>query len=68
GYATVSYFDPTSHQKVRVQMKCHCQMIDDVGHIWPINALAFHPTYNTFASSGSDATVSIWDHKVKQLL
>jgi WD40 repeat protein len=30
-----------------------------------------HPTkprYNTFASAGSDATVSIWDHKVKKRL
>ncbi|KAH9054067.1 epsilon subunit of F1F0-ATP synthase N-terminal domain-containing protein [Lactarius deliciosus] len=48
--------------------KCHCQIVDNVGHAWPVNALAFHPTYNTFASSGSDATVSIWGHKVKQLL
>ena len=37
-------------------------------HVWPVNALAFHPTYNTFASGGSDATVSIWDHKVKKRL
>ena len=28
----------------------------------------FHPTYNTFAPGGSDATVSVWDHKVKKRL
>ena len=37
-------------------------------HVWPVNCLAFHPTFNTFASAGSDATVSIWDHKVKKRL
>lgn len=37
-------------------------------HVWPVNSLAFHPSYNTFASAGSDATVSIWDHKVKKRL
>jgi WD40 repeat protein len=39
-----------------------------VDHVWPVNSLAFHPSYNTFASAGSDATVSIWDHKVKKRL
>ena len=37
-------------------------------HVWPVNSLAFHPSFNTFASAGSDATVSIWDHKVKKRL
>ena len=37
-------------------------------HAWPVNSLAFHPTFNTFASAGSDATVSIWDHQVKKRL
>ena len=37
-------------------------------HVWPVNSLAFHPTFNTFASAGSDATVSIWDYKVKKRL
>jgi len=39
-----------------------------VDHVWPVNSLAFHPSFNTFASAGSDATVSIWDHKVKKRL
>jgi hypothetical protein len=77
GYATASvegriaveYFDPSSAiQEKKYAFKCHRQTIDDVDHVWPVNALAFHPTYNTFASGGSDATVSIWDHKVKKRL
>jgi cell cycle arrest protein BUB3 len=77
GYATASvegriaveYFDPSpAIQEKKYAFKCHRQTIDDVDHVWPVNALAFHPTYNTFASGGSDATVSIWDHKVKKRL
>ena len=77
GYATASvegriaveYFDPNpAIQEKKYAFKCHRQTIDDVDHVWPVNALAFHPTYNTFASGGSDATVSIWDHKVKKRL
>ncbi|KAH9957637.1 WD40 repeat-like protein [Lactifluus volemus] len=77
GYATASvegriaveYFDSSSAaQEKKYAFKCHRQTIDDVDHVWPVNALAFHPTYNTFASGGSDATVSIWDHKVKKRL
>ncbi|KNZ76294.1 Mitotic checkpoint protein bub3 [Termitomyces sp. J132] len=77
GYATASvegriaveYFDPSPVvQEKKYAFKCHRQTINDVGHVWPVNALAFHPMYNTFASAGSDATVSIWDHKVKKRL
>ena len=77
GYATASvegriaveYFDPSpAIQEKKYAFKCHRQTIDDADHVWPVNALAFHPTYNTFASGGSDATVSIWDHKVKKRL
>ncbi|KAG5637735.1 hypothetical protein H0H81_003373 [Sphagnurus paluster] len=77
GYATASvegriaveYFDPSpAAQEKKYAFKCHRQTIDDVDHVWPVNALAFHPIYNTFASAGSDATVSIWDHKVKKRL
>ncbi|KAG6897098.1 hypothetical protein C0992_004030 [Termitomyces sp. T32_za158] len=77
GYATASvegriaveYFDPSpTVQERKYAFKCHRQTIDDVDHVWPVNALAFHPLYNTFASAGSDATVSIWDHKVKKRL
>jgi len=77
GYATAStegriaveYFDPSpASQEKKYAFKCHRQTIDDVDHVWPVNAVAFHPVYNTFASAGSDATLSIWDHKVKKRL
>lgn len=77
GYATAStegriaveYFDPAPNvQEKKYAFKCHRQTIDEVDHVWPVNALAFHPVYSTFASAGSDGTVSIWDHKVKKRL
>ncbi|KAG6369508.1 WD40 repeat-like protein [Boletus reticuloceps] len=69
GRIGVEYFDPSQEaQDKKYAFKCHRQAIDDVDHVWPVNALAFHPVYNTFASAGSDGTVSIWDHKVKKRL
>jgi len=77
GYATASvegriaveYFDPSpASQEKKYAFKCHRQPIGDVDQVWPVNSLAFHPSFNTFASAGSDATVSIWDHKVKKRL
>lgn len=98
GYATASvegriaveYFDPSQEsQDKKYAFKCHRQTIDGVDHVWPVNALAFHPmydivqsflsiargltsifflSYNTFASAGSDGTVSVWDHKIKKRL
>jgi cell cycle arrest protein BUB3 len=69
GRIAVEYFDPSpSSQEKKYAFKCHRQTINDVDHVWPVNSLAFHPTFNTFASAGSDGTVSIWDHKVKKRL
>ncbi|KAG6334697.1 hypothetical protein ID866_4396, partial [Astraeus odoratus] len=69
GRIGVEYFDPAPEvQDQKYAFKCHRQTIDDVDHVWPVNSLAFHPVHNTFASAGSDGTVSIWDHKVKKRL
>lgn len=69
GRIGVEYFDPSPEiQDKKYAFKCHRQNIEDVDHVWPVNALAFHPVHNTFASAGSDGTVSIWDHKVKKRL
>ena len=52
GYATgsvegriaVEYFDPSPQaQEKKYAFKCHRQTIEDVDHVWPVNALAFHP-------------------------
>lgn len=52
GYATASvegriaveYFDPSPEaQEKKYAFKCHRQTMDEVDHVWPVNALAFHP-------------------------
>ncbi|KAI6158479.1 WD40 repeat-like protein [Pisolithus thermaeus] len=52
------YFDPSPEVwDQKYALKCHRQTIEDIDHI-----------HNTFASAGSDETVSIWDHKLKMRL
>ena len=36
--------------------------------IYPVNAIAFHPKYGTFATGGSDGIVNIWDGNNKKRL
>lgn len=89
GRIAVEYFDvsPTV-QSLKYAFKCHraTERTDtgEIDHVWPVNALAFHPQYalvcielqqadlarryNTFASAGSDGNVSTWDHKAKKRL
>lgn len=77
GYATASvegriaveYFDPKPEiQEQKYAYKCHRVSANGEDQVWPVNALDFHPIYNTFASAGSDGTVSVWDHKSKKRL
>ena len=43
--------------------KCHRESTT----VYPVNAIAFHPKYGTFATGGCDGTVVTWDglHKKK---
>ena len=43
--------------------KCH--RVGDI--VYPVNTIAFHPTYGTFATGGCDGTTVTWDglHKKK---
>lgn len=69
GRIAVDYLDPSPEaQTAKYAFKCHRQTVDGVDHVWPVNALAFHPVHNTFASGGSDGTVSMWDHTAKKRL
>lgn len=44
GRIGVEYFDPSSEaQEKKYAFKCHRQTMEDVDHVWPVNALAFHP-------------------------
>ncbi|KAL5641582.1 hypothetical protein ACGC1H_001902 [Rhizoctonia solani] len=72
GRVSVEYFDPSPEvQSKRYAFKCHRRPSPtekDVDQVWSVNSLAFHPTYGTFASGGSDGTVCFWDHTAKKRL
>ncbi|KAI0197536.1 WD40-repeat-containing domain protein [Astrocystis sublimbata] len=73
GRVAVEFFDASAESQARkYAFKCHRQTQTtptsdgptDV--VYPVNALAFHPTYGTFASGGGDATVALWDADAKR--
>ncbi|KAH9462037.1 hypothetical protein MJO29_003282 [Puccinia striiformis f. sp. tritici] len=69
GRVAVDLFDTsTESQAKKYAFKCHRQVIDGVDTIYPVNALAFHPTFGTFATGGGDGIVSIWDSAAKKRL
>ncbi|RKP36432.1 WD40-repeat-containing domain protein [Dimargaris cristalligena] len=62
GRVAVEFFDPApAAQAHKYAFKCHRQVVQGVDVVYPVNALAFHPTQGTFASGGSDGIVNIWD-------
>jgi cell cycle arrest protein BUB3 len=69
GRVAMEFFDPTpAVQAKKYAFKCHRAMVNGVDHVYPVNALAFHPIYGTFASGGADGQVNIWDGANKKRL
>lgn len=69
GRVAVEFFDPSEEGQARkYAFKCHRQSEGGVDTVYPVNALAFHPVYGTFASGGGDGVVSVWDGLAKRRL
>ncbi|KAH9891477.1 WD40-repeat-containing domain protein [Xylariomycetidae sp. FL2044] len=68
GRVSVEWFDGSTESQARkYAFKCHRQTAGDgTDVVYPVNALAFHPAYGTFASGGGDATVALWDAEAKR--
>lgn len=71
GRVAVEWFEDTAESQARkYAFKCHRQTApDEEGGgdvVYPVNALAFHPVYGTFASGGGDGTVALWDAEAKR--
>lgn len=67
GRVAVEWFDPSAESQARkYAFKCHRQQQDGVDVVYPVNALAFHPVYGTFASGGGDGVVALWDGVAKR--
>jgi len=62
GRVAVEYLDPKPDvQKKKYAFKCHRVKEDGIEKIYPVNAIAFHDIYSTFATGGSDGFVYVWD-------
>ncbi|KAI0478469.1 WD40-repeat-containing domain protein [Xylariaceae sp. FL0804] len=77
GRVAVEFFDASAESQARkYAFKCHRQQQQATAEtpsssgptdvVFPVNALAFHPAYGTFASGGGDATVALWDAAAKR--
>ncbi|EFE30375.1 uncharacterized protein ARB_02747 [Trichophyton benhamiae CBS 112371] len=67
GRVAVEWFDPSDESQDRkYAFKCHRQHVDGVDVVYPVNALAFHPVFGTFASGGGDGVVALWDGIAKR--
>ena len=70
GRVAVEWFDPSSDSQSRkYAFKCHRQPDPNAAAtdlVYPVNALAFHPKYGTFASGGGDGYVALWDGVAKR--
>lgn len=68
GRVAVEWFDASAESQARkYAFKCHRQTgADGADVVFPVNALAFHPAYGTFASGGGDTTVALWDAEAKR--
>mmetsp|Transcript_77829 Transcript_77829/g.209752 ORF Transcript_77829/g.209752 Transcript_77829/m.209752 type:complete len:243 (+) Transcript_77829:404-1132(+) len=70
GRVAMEYFDTSAAgQAKKYAFKCHrAQDERGVDTVYPVNALAFHPTFGTFATGGCDGKVIMWDGENKKRL
>lgn len=62
GRVAVEYFNPDAGvQKNKYAFKCHRKTVGKTQVLYPVNAMAFHPKYGTFATGGCDGIVNVWD-------
>jgi len=69
GRIAIEYFDASKEvQDKKYAFKCHRKKIDNVETLYPVNAIAYHPIFGTFASGGADGIVNTWDGKKQKKL
>lgn len=62
GRVAVEWVDSSPQsQKRKFAFKCHRVKVDSTDTIYPVNAIAYHSKYGTFATGGCDGVVNIWD-------
>jgi cell cycle arrest protein BUB3 len=69
GRVAMEYFDPSPHfQNKKYAFKCHRAKEGELEKVYPVNTVAFHPSFGTFATGGCDGFINIWDGKNKRRL
>jgi cell cycle arrest protein BUB3 len=71
GRVAIEYFNLEPHiQKNKYAFRCHRSKnpTDGTDIVYPVNALAYHPKYGTFATGGCDGVVLSWDGQHKKKL
>ncbi|KUF80614.1 Mitotic checkpoint protein BUB3 [Phytophthora nicotianae] len=61
GRVALEYLEDDPTHKRSYAFKCHRGKVDDQTLVYPVNSIAFHPTYGTFATGGCDGVVNLWD-------
>ncbi|GJN12718.1 hypothetical protein PR202_ga31024 [Eleusine coracana subsp. coracana] len=69
GRVSMEFFDLSdSAQSKKYAFKCHRKSEAGRDTVYPVNAIAFHPIYGTFATGGCDGFVNVWDGTNKKRL
>ncbi|KAF2542942.1 hypothetical protein F2Q68_00032292, partial [Brassica cretica] len=69
GRVAMEFFDLSeAAQAKKYAFKCHRKSEAGRDIVYPVNAIAFHPIYGTFATGGCDGFVNIWDGNNKKRL
>jgi cell cycle arrest protein BUB3 len=69
GRVAVEWFEASDESQARkYAFKCHRQPAPDGDGdiVYPVNALAFHPSSKIFATGGGDGSVALWDAEAKK--
>jgi len=62
GRVAVDFFDLSPEEQAKkYAFKCHRATINGVDTVYPVNTIAFHPVFGTFATGGCDGVVNVWD-------
>jgi cell cycle arrest protein BUB3 len=70
GRIAIDFIDPNpAIQAGKYAFKCHrAKQPSGEDKVFPVHAIAFHPTFGTFASGGGDGLVNVWDWVAKKRL
>jgi len=69
GRVAMEYFDPSPEfQQRKYAFKCHRITVNGIDTVYPVNAIAFHQRFGTFATGGCDGMVNVWDGQNKKRL